>query len=52
MARGTGEARNARCSRCESGISLPVSDAHPGYGKDHKPGDAGQSDSGQRPQVK
>jgi hypothetical protein len=27
-----------------------VSDAHPDYGNDHKAADAGQSDSGQRPQ--
>jgi hypothetical protein len=27
-----------------------VAEARPGSGKDHQPGDAGQSDSGQRPQ--
>ena len=46
----TGEARDARCPQCETGFGLAVSDAHPGYGKDHKPAGAWQSESGQRPQ--
>ena len=49
-ARAPGEARDARCPQCEIGFVLAVSDTHPGQGKDHKPADGWQSDSGQRRQ--